>query len=279
MNKNWKNCVNQVMGTARISDLNQYISKISISNNSPIDDFYKKSDELLRTANPDFLKKNSEIGPLLMIGLISTTENYFRNLFSKIIQLCPISKKHSANQSIMLGSVIWFGNSCVEKGAFEHMSFSDVNNIRKTCKKFLNFEIKQGSNTEPVLKEFEKICELRHSIAHCDSFIAGRNAIKLGFVNTSLDIKIKAGYKELQECGLICNTLVATFNNELFEEMVKRWVIEWPKMTTWDKKIELKLFKDLWFLFYSKIDEEMNEISNPLTLVKCKNLIKKEYNQ
>jgi hypothetical protein len=112
---------------------------------------------------------------------------------------------------------------------------------------------------------------------HSNSILAGKNAIKLGIDAASTVIKINIGYGELQDCASICTTLVTTFNSELFNEMAKRWATEWRRIILIDSKNEHKLFKQVWDTFYSSVDAANNLIPNKISMVKCKNRVKRVY--
>jgi hypothetical protein len=88
---------------------------------------------------------------------VSTTENYFRDLFTRVIRLCPVAKAASADQTVKLGSVVWHGGQDAERGAFEHISFAGAENLITTSKKFLGYSLKRTQ----LVEEFDKVCELR----------------------------------------------------------------------------------------------------------------------
>jgi hypothetical protein len=73
------------------------------------------------------------------------------------------------------------------------------------------------------------------------------------------------------------NALVVSFNSGLFIELINRWATEWRKMMPISSKEEDILFKKIWQIFYSKVDALNGLITNKKTLVKCKNIIKREY--
>jgi hypothetical protein len=280
MNGHWREAVNQTVSTAKIDDITQYVIPSSSPVQAPIDDFYTTMQEILTVATPEFLEAHLKMGPLLLTGMVSSTENYFRDLLARIIRVCPIAQAASSDQVIKLGSVIWHREGQIERGAFEHISFADADSIRSTCRKFLKYEIKKTGTTTNLLQEFDKICELRHGIVHSNSFLAGKNAIKLQIPPpaTTQPLKIVVGYEQLQECGLICTMLVASFNTEMFEEMAKRWAVDWPKKTSWEPNKANALFKQIWLSFHSQIDEQNNSLSTPLTMRQCRNRITQEFN-
>lgn len=269
----WRTSVNQSVAAARLSDVNSFVSEATGATLSPIDQFYQTSRDILRVGTPDLLRAHPSMGPLLLVGLVSTTENYFRDIFTRIIQVCPLAKAAAADQPIKLGSVVWHGGGDAERGAFEHISFADAENISKTCSKYIKYNLKPNA----ILEEFDKVCEFRHGIVHSSSVIAGKNAIALQIAARSARLKIEVEFPQLQECGDVCTTLVASVNTELFQEMARRWAVVWPKLPSWNSNDEHRLFKFIWNAFYSAQDAANGTIPHNLTLRKCKNRILSEF--
>jgi len=277
MSANWRESVNQSVGTVRIGDINSYAVPTSSPVRAPIDIFYAATQDILKVANPKFLSDHPAMGPLLLVGLVSATENYFRDLFARIIQICPISQKSCAEKSINLGSVVWHRGIDFERGAFEHLSLASKESVVKTCRGFLDYEPVKTGAVAAMLDEFDEVCELRHGIVHSGSMMAGKNALKLQIGITGV-IKIEVDFNRLQECGAICTTLVASFNTELFEVMAKRWAVDWRRRGSWwNPAKEHSLFKTVWQTFYSVTDSNNRTITNELSMRKCKNRIIKEF--
>ncbi|MFI8712405.1 hypothetical protein [Brevibacillus brevis] len=278
MTVKWSQLINQPVGTETIDNINDYTISFTSQEGSPIDLFYVTMRELLSLAKIDFLEQNNTMGPLLLVGMISCAENYFRDVFSKIIRICPVSKACSAEQTIHLGSVVWHGGVEVERGAFEHLSFASSENVKSACKKFLNIEIKKDNSVSYILEEYTKVCELRHGIVHSNAILAGKNAVKLGLTkNGSTLLKIKLGFKEVQECASIITTLVASFNSELFKEIGKRWAIDWRRSGIINDLNEEEYFNLIWGMFFSEIDSQEGNIPNELTVQECLEEVKKEF--
>ncbi|MHB8103529.1 MAG: hypothetical protein ACYDEF_15510 [Methanosarcina sp.] len=276
---NWKDCVNQKLGPARISDLSLYIQPSRLPENySAIDRFYSNTQELLKISTPDFLENNPLIGPLILVGFISATEDYFREVFSRLIYICPVEKENFTDRKVSIASAIWCGKNFMARAAFEDYSFASTNAITKTCKEYIGYDIICAKNEDSIFKEFDKICELRHCIVHSSSIMAGKNAIKLGLKNKKdKPIEISIDYPKIQECGLICTCLVTSVNLELFECIVTRWAVSWPKLLSWDPKDEYALFKKIWNLFHSEKDSKNNPIDCVPTLRKRMYLAKNSF--
>jgi hypothetical protein len=278
MSDNWKLSVNQAVGPVQIQDIGNYVHSLSPFSNSPIDRFYKSTRKFLQVGSQNFIAANPFIGPLLLVGIVSSTENYFRDLLSMVIHICPLCKKISADNSIKFGSVLWHKGINIERGALEHISFADHKNIKRQVKKFTGYQIKDNGPSDTVIEEYSKVCELRHGIVHSNLEFAGINAIKLELLNISSPSRIKVEYTELQECASVCTTLVASFNTEFFEEMAKRWAVEWPNSPSWDNQKANIKFREIWNLFHSSIDESEGVIPSQMSVVKCRNRVKRTFN-
>jgi hypothetical protein len=244
---------------------------------SPIDEFYTTRTSILKCATPDLLKNADFLAPLMLVGLVSAVEHYIRTLFSRLITICPLSKKHSAEKSINLGAVLWHGACDAERGAFEHLSFSDAEPIRKACRDFLGYEIKKSNQIESALKEYAKVCHLRHGIVHSSCFLPGRNAIFLNMPPNTNPQSISFGFGEVQESAAICNGLVVSLNTELFFELCRRWAVEWPRLPNWSPQNKISSFSQIWDTFFSEIDYKAGNISCTLSKIKCKNEVIKEF--
>ncbi|MFC6652316.1 hypothetical protein [Paenibacillus rhizoplanae] len=133
-NTEWYNSINQVTGTQKVEDIANYMAEGMNSLTSPIDSYYFTLRELLRIGSRDLLDQNKALGPLLLVGIISATENYFRDMLANIIRICPSAQECASKQSINLGSVVWHGAINVERGAFENTSFAGIDGITAACK-------------------------------------------------------------------------------------------------------------------------------------------------
>jgi hypothetical protein len=269
---NWRDSASQSLGPSEIADIGLYVNATTRDESAPLDVFYAASQEILKVGTPAFLQQHPAMGPLLLVGIVSTTENYFRDLYSRIIQLCPRARSASADQALKLGSVLWHGSSDVERGAFEHISFASADNILSTTKKFIDYTFKL---TKPI-EEFDKVCELRHGIVHSNGMLAGKNAIKLQVPSRGSPLRIVVGFAELQEAAAICTGLVVSVNRDLFVELARRWANEWPRATGWNGDKSRATFKRLWGTFHSAIDLTKGSVPSPISMVKCRHLVTKD---
>lgn len=265
----WRKSVNQTVGSARINAISDYLGPAGGAAMSAIDTFYSANREILNVGTPTFLAAHPNIGPLLLVGVVSATENFFRDIFAGIINICPVAKSAAADQTMKIGSVLWHGKENLERGAFEHTSFADSGNIISNSHKFIGYQMKKTA----IFEEFEKVCQLRHAIVHSGANLAGQNAIRLQLSPTLGGVRVNIGFAELQESANICTTLVTTVNQDLFAQISKRWAVDWPKLPFWDIRYDHNYFKKVWQCFFSEIDATSGAITAPMSLMKCKNCI------
>ena len=274
---NWKDCINKPTGVERIQDIQSYLKKENDIYKAPIDRFYLEVRKIIGYCTDiQALEDNDFLGPLLYVGIISKTENYFREIMVECIRICPICRKATANHSIPFGSVMWQKKGDFERGVFENVSFSDISVLKKEIRNCLNIEVNKNKLLVGILDEFDKLCQMRHAIVHSSRILAGKNAVKLNVPADSEKVVIKIGYAELQECASICTACIMAFNLMLFEEMIIRWAIGWRKMDFWDVKKENKLFTEIWAVFSSDLDREDAQLA-VMTKSKCKSAIKREF--
>ncbi len=274
----WRSSVNQVVGSERIRDISKYIKYENSDKKSCVDTFYKETKSIMSTATPHLISTTEGLGAFLAVAIVSCTENYFRNVFYRVLRLCPQAQSLASSNSINLGSVIWHPTDLVERGAFEHISLASSDSIIQTVKKYVGLIIKQNSSVSSVLEEFDKVCELRHGIVHSGRVLAGKNAIRLQIPSSKQIPKIYINYANLQEISSVCTTLVVAFKTLLFTEMCERWATSWRRSAFWDPAKGTVIFRNIWDIFYSLVDAENGLISANLTYLQCKNRIKKEYN-
>jgi hypothetical protein len=176
-----------------------------------------------------------------------------------------------------LGSVFWHAGVEVERGAFEHLSFSSSDEIKRTAKNFLDYEIREGSSIAGALKAFNDVCELRHCIVHSHSLVSGKNAIRLNIRRLGSNMVVNLGVDQLHECALICSSLVQSFNIELFKEMCQRWAVDWRQPKTRNYGNRTELFDRIWNIFRSKNDVNLGIVGSRLSQNGCRKLVEQTY--
>jgi hypothetical protein len=271
----WSTSVNEQLGSTGIADISYYVEPLAKKTPSPIDVYYESLQALLSAGNAATLSSNPILGSLIVIGIVSATEDYFRAVFSRILKICPSARKRASDQSINFGSVLWLSQGEVERGALERTPLSDPDAIKRIARSFVAFDIPGPLAVH--LNYFEQICELRHCIVHSAGHIQGKNAISLELPQATDRLRVKVGYSGVQEIASICAGMVRSFNTELFKAMAHRWAIDWRKSPSWDKNNEDHLFQQIWTIFASKSDRSRSAVTPRYGMSICKKRIKQEY--
>lgn len=273
----WRDSINQVIGSARIADITTFSQTVGSLTDNPIDRFYSHSRTLNAIGNLTSLSSHPELGALLFLGHISATENYLREIFAFVLRSCGIAKRAATDNGVKWGSVLWHRTGVLEMAAFEHLSFAGETEIKKACRTFLGFPISDASPLATPLSEFDRLCELRHSVVHSNGYIAGKNAIALSLPPVAGLLKVRIDYPQLQEAAWICTSLVTSFNTELFALMAERWARDWRRLADWDLTREIHLFADIFTQFRSSIDQGSNNIPDPLPLDQCRDEVMRAF--
>jgi len=278
MTIDWRLGVTRAGSVARLADVNRFVHAHGLMATSAIDRYYQTSTEILQIATPSFLGQHPASGSLMLIGIVSALENFFRDLFASAIALCPVCQAAASSQSVNLGSVLWQAAAQpLSRAAFEHISFTSAENVKKTCKAFLGSQLRANGPADVALIAYDDVCELRHCIVHAGSILQGKNAINLGVKKRKEPVTVRIGFAELQEAASICTVVASSVNTELFEILAKRWATAWRRLPSWDGNKADELFLRLWKIFFSTTDSSTGQIQYRMGPVRCRNLLKKEH--
>jgi len=230
---------------------------------SPIDHYIKTSRELIQYGTHERLSEMTKLGGLLLLGLISSAEGFFRSILSSTLDVCPLSRSTAAEKQINLGGVLWHGKEEFRRSAFEHMSFTSSKELTSAAKGYLGFDMK-GSVFNSILRDFDIVCHLRHGLIHNGGILPGRNAVQIDIKSYTKSVEIQVDFAFLQNAAATLDSLVVTFNRALFSEMCAR--------------DERKKFLQIWNIFLSKIELANRPGRSYITALKCMAQVRSEYN-
>lgn len=261
--------------TASLSGLMACIKEVETP--APIDFHRQRSREIIGYGTPERLAEMSTLGGFLLLGLISSTEGYFRSILSSALDICPLSKKTAAEKQINLGGILWHGKNEFRRSAFEHMSFTSAKELITASKNYIGFEMK-GSVFDSILEDFDAICHLRHGLIHNAGILPGRNAVQIDIQQYSKPVEILIDYGFLQNAAASLDSLVATYNRVLFLQMCERWADKWRKRSDWNPSEERKRFLQIWNIFSSKLELRNRPGRTKITPTECMAKVKTIYN-
>lgn len=261
--------------TATLSGMNNCMREVDMP--SAIDFFVQSSRQIIKYGTPYRLKKMNGLGGLLLLGLISSAEGYFRSILSGALDICPVCKSTAAEKQINLGGALWHGKEEFRRSAFEHMSFASSKELKAATNGFLGFELK-GSVFNSVLKDFDTICHLRHGLIHNAGILPGRNAVQIDIQSYSKPVEICVDYAFLQNAAATLESLVFTLNRALFSEMCDRWAGAWRQRSDWKPTEEVRKFMQIWDIFSCETELAIRPNNVNITPAICMSKVKAEHN-
>tara|TARA_B100000700_G_scaffold287015_1_gene342376 strand:- start:1689 stop:2519 length:831 start_codon:yes stop_codon:yes gene_type:complete len=266
--------VNEAPSSNSLGQIHSFLVEIDLP--CPIDAYIDYSRSLISYGTPEKLSENQHLGGLLLLGAVSAAEAYFRSIFSLTLEMCPISRECAAEKQINLGGVLWHGHAEFRRSAFEHLSFCSKDDIKKAAKAYLKFDLKDSSFKGP-LEQFDIVCHLRHGIVHNAGILPGRNAVQIGAKSYKKPVRISVDFATLQRSIEAIDTLVLTFNREIFNEMCHRWAVGWRKRSDWDPTVEDKVFNNVWKTYFCRKLHFSRQGKSAISRAKCLSEIRNKY--
>lgn len=267
--------VNELPPSSRLGSLGDYLREETLG--SPVDMYQRSAADILRYGTPRRLQESDFLGRLLVIGIVSAAEAYFRAVMSSCIELCPVAQSTASKKAINLGGLLWHGQAGFSRSAFEHASFTSKDALVKSCKDFLGVQL-DDRVFKYLLDQYEIVCHLRHGIVHGDGLLPGTNAVQLDIKKYRSPVCIIVRYEQIQDVAAVVNTLVMTFNRNLFAEMCKRWAIDWRQRADWEPARERKAFNAIWSIFHCREENKRRKGRTSITSRNCMELIRKNFN-
>lgn len=223
------------------------------SPSSPIDDYYEYIGDLMTLGDEARLEASDVLGRLLLLGLVSGVEQYFRSIIAGVLRMCPISREVAADQMIHFGALDHYGVEGVEAALFDASSLADAAEVRKRTHKLIGFQIAERTSTYEALEEFDKVCVMRHAAVHSRGTLGRGNVRDLGIPLADQGSRVlKLEFATLQQAGAACQSVVRAYNRFVFRKTIERWGAE--KNLTWEWEADGSAFTDLVGLFASKKD-------------------------
>lgn len=267
--------VNESPSSSDLGSIHSFLSETDLP--SPIDAYIEYTRSVLTYGTEERLANNDNLGGLLLLGAVSAAEAYFRSILSLSLELCPISREHAAEKQINLGGILWHGPAEFRRSAFEHLTFCSKDDLVKAVRQYLKFELKDAV-FKAQLDQYDIVCHLRHGVVHNAGILPGRNAVQVGAKTFKKPVRISIGFVELQKSIEAIDSLILTFNRELFHVMCHRWAVDWRQRTDWIINHEKKLFNKIWSMFFCRKLHERRNGKASITRARCMEEVRENYN-
>lgn len=258
-------------------DLNSSAGVLS-SIDCPLDRFYDGITQLNKNAVKVDALGEPDLMSLFVVQVVSLTETYFREILSGVINICPRARRDSADMPVNLGSVLWGSKILGTRIAFEHNSLAGSKSLKNALEKIKLLPNLKDDPFATLLGDYDKICELRHVIAHSSGIVSGKNAIVIGLTKKPDVLKIKINIQTIQDISGLSLSLCRAFHQELFFSCCKRWALEWKhEFPDWNKRKATRMFEKVWRLFYSTKDSVNIESINAKTIADVREQVLAEF--
>ena len=195
------------------------------SKNNPITEYFATANNLARKITRSEHANDSEILGLLLLGVVSGAEFYFRSVLGATVNICPLCKQNTELLQVPIASFDFYEGSGYSSalGTFEHESLADARKIRNECKRFTGFELGEDSSVAKAIQDFEILCELRHCLVHASGFAGLKACRTLGAEQRSLQ-KLVIDQRQAFELMKLSHNAVRAFNRFLADSILNRWV-------------------------------------------------------
>ncbi|WP_175699610.1 hypothetical protein [Burkholderia ambifaria] len=216
---------------------------------SPIQEYFETANSLTAKIATSEHSDDAEILGLMLLGIVSAAEFYFRSALGGTLEICPISQRHAESINIPIAASQFYLGSGYSPalGSFEHESLADAKKIRGEIKKFTGFDIQDDTSANQAVEQFETLCELRHCLVHARGF-AGLKACRALKSSERQLQKLLVGKTEAFELIKLSHNAVRAVNRFLVDSILNRWIDRDVLVGTWqaDKKQFVALIEKFW---------------------------------
>lgn len=187
---------------------------------SAYDDFIVQFGELIKCAGSG---SDKLIVRLCLLGMTSITEEYFRRVLAGLTSICPKSASIAFKEQVSVGASLYYAKEEIGFALFEHISFSDTETIKKWTRKLCEIEIPATSSLADALREFEKVCALRHAAIHANGRLGANNLSEIGLVSQQ-PVSVALDLTSFQSIAEICLNTVRAYNRFVWDKTLSRWI-------------------------------------------------------
>lgn len=188
-----------------------------------------------------------QLNNLVFLGYMSAVESYFRCLTRQLIWADEFTAEAVHDVKITFGAARHAEPGLLPEVLMEDMTFITLDSVKDLLVKVI------GIGTEGIadlIKEYDRICQLRHCIVHRFGRLGTKNAMKLGFGThrTLLERKIKIRSSQLETLAFNLFNFVKAINNHIYSGVMRRSAeesLEWQ----WDADSDKAAFEKLYAVF------------------------------
>lgn len=192
---------------------------------NPITDYFSVANGLASKLTQPPYDTDAEVLGLLVLGVVSAAEFYFRSVLGVALNICAVSRHKAETLQVPFAAHEFFKNSgySYAMGAIDHESLADAKKIRSECKKFTGFDLSEDSSADKAIQDFEIVCEVRHCLVHARG-VAGIKACRTLAPGEHSPQKLLISKVQAFELLKLSHNAVRAFNRFLANSIVNRWI-------------------------------------------------------
>jgi hypothetical protein len=221
---------------------------------SPIDGYMRNTAAILTLGQAQALRQQPALGRVLLLGIVSASESYFRDTLARLIAVCPKTRAAASTQTLSLGSVYYYDRTDIGYGLLETVSLADARVIQSMTKKITDVDLSGGASLMAALGQFDQICQLRHAAAHAHGQLGAQNAHRLGLRHAPGrgNVILRVDLAALHEAAQICTNTVRAYNLYVFSKTIDKWLSGGELTGVWST--DRTWYAPLFDTFHSGVD-------------------------
>jgi len=156
-----------------------------------------------------------QLNNLVFLGYMSAVESYFRCLTRQLIWADEFTAEAVQDVKITFGAARHAEPGLLPEVLMEDMTFITLDSVKDLLVKVIGIGMERITD---LIKEYDRICQLRHCIVHRFGRLGSKNAMKLGFGThrTLLERKIKIRSAQLEALAFNLLNFVKAINNHIY---------------------------------------------------------------
>lgn len=196
---------------------------------SPIDSFYTshagltKLAGLLGSGQLDD-ETNLLLGGQILLGYVSATELYLRESAATSARICPIIRNLNKAATIPFGALDYYTKETIEHALTERVSFSEPGAIGKHLRTRLGVDFSNNGSLYRSIEDFERLCQLRHSLVHSSGVMNSSNATLLLGEECGSSRVTRIDQSGIQLVASVTINLVRDINLSLMRSIIWNWI-------------------------------------------------------
>jgi hypothetical protein len=229
------------------------------TNVSPLDQYLVSVRSLLIVAGTVLLPQDgtplanakAEAGRILLLGLVSEVERYFRDTLSSLVLRCPKCAGNVSEETIRMEHVLRLDTKSISAGLFSEVSFASDDAIRKQSERIAGFKIQRNSSLAECIRNYGHLCHLRHASIHAAGKMGTKNLAEIG-ANPAHPHFVSIDHSGFDNAANLCHSLVRAYNRELYVHIILSWMKSAILKGSWN--YDKALYSPVYDLFRSKED-------------------------